>query len=516
MLYRYLALLLVFTFSTAAVTGTTPTPPSSNSREAIMLIRTVNNQGVDDLMNLENTTPITTGGCSKCSAREEKKNFSLHNIREEILSKLGFTHPPNVTGKNLTVKASIYDLINKQHRGSPYDNMYSQHHWHQPGGMQSDDPSTSSSVFSPEDDDEDDAFFRMDRVLVISQPLENRPMAERAEEIYKGQQLHQYQDKAEMLYIGKAYFWRNASRAESGFLIFTHTVQGAILWVYLRSSGTSHNVPVNIEVRKLKPSSPNSNSDKAHSSSDKPYTERVTSKMEIRNNGTDGHWVLFDVKLMVAEWFKSPKSNLGIILEVTPPGEHAAIVTSGNNSNDDALSGGAKNLYFLFLVNWLLWQRLFIWWNFCRSLQDESETSVEEDNILVDIALSIVVPVLEIRIQDDRKSRMRRTIPFDCDENAKETRCCRSPLIVNFDDFGWDWVVAPRQYEAFYCNGECPYVFQTSTLNAHIVSQSKTAKVPLCCAPKKMSPLSMIYYNHDLELRYSIVPDSKVESCGCA
>lgn len=126
------------------------------------------------------------------------------------------------------------------------------------------------------------------------------------------------------------------------------------------------------------------------------------------------------------------------------------------------------------------------------------------------------VPVLEIRIQDDRKSRMRRTIPFDCDENAKETRCCRSPLIVNFDDFGWDWVVAPRQYEAFYCNGECPYVFQTSTLNAHIVSQSKTAKVPLCCAPKKMSPLSMIYYNHDLELRYSIVPDSKVESCGCA
>jgi TGF-beta propeptide. len=170
MLYRYLALLLVFTFSTAAVTGTTPTPPSSNSREAIMLIRTVNNQGVDDLMNLENTTPITTGGCSKCSAREEKKNFSLHNIREEILSKLGFTHPPNVTGKNLTVKASIYDLINKQHRGSPYDNMYSQHHWHQPGGMQSDDPSTSSSVFSPEDDDEDDAFFRMDRVLVISQP----------------------------------------------------------------------------------------------------------------------------------------------------------------------------------------------------------------------------------------------------------------------------------------------------------------------------------------------------------
>ncbi|XP_008475616.2 growth/differentiation factor 8-like [Diaphorina citri] len=146
---------------------------------------------------------------------------------------------------------------------------------------------------------------------------------------------------------------------------------------------------------------------------------------------------------------RCPKSNLGIILEVTPPGEHAAIVTSGNNSNDDAL-----------------------------------------------------VPVLEIRIQDDRKSRMRRTIPFDCDENAKETRCCRSPLIVNFDDFGWDWVVAPRQYEAFYCNGECPYVFQTSTLNAHIVSQSKTAKVPLCCAPKKMSPLSMIYYNHDLELRY--------------
>ncbi|KAI5711990.1 hypothetical protein M8J76_006081 [Diaphorina citri] len=435
MLYRYLALLLVFTFSTAAVTGTTPTPPSSNSREAIMLIRTVNNQGVDDLMNLENTTPITTGGCSKCSAREEKKNFSLHNIREEILSKLGFTHPPNVTGKNLTVKASIYDLINKQHRGSPYDNMYSQHHWHQPGGMQSDDPSTSSSVFSPEDDDEDDAFFRMDRVLVISQPHPRRHHPR-----------------------GPVLMFKFSTKT------MQHTVQGAILWVYLRSSGTSHNVPVNIEVRKLKPSSPNSNSDKAHSSSDKPYTERVTSKMEIRNNGTDGHWVLFDVKLMVAEWFKSPKSNLGIILEVTPPGEHAAIVTSGNNSNDDAL-----------------------------------------------------VPFLEMQTKDKKKRRSRRNSEgLTCTEESPETRCCRYPLKVDFEAFGWDWIIAPKSYEANYCAGECQHMFMPKYPHTQLVRYSNTTVAGPCCAPLKTSRISMLYFDNDLNIIFGYLPDMVVDRCGCA
>ncbi|KAL1464048.1 hypothetical protein WDU94_003732 [Cyamophila willieti] len=110
---------------------------------------------------------------------------------------------------------------------------------------------------------------------------------------------------------------------------------------------------------------------------------------------------------------------------------------------------------------------------------------------------------------------MRRTIDYDCDENSNETRCCRRSLVVNFDDFGWDWVVAPRQYDAYMCNGECPYAFQTASLNAYITSQSKN-RVPLCCAPKKMSTLALIYYDHDSELRYSKLPNSIVESCNCA
>lgn len=111
---------------------------------------------------------------------------------------------------------------------------------------------------------------------------------------------------------------------------------------------------------------------------------------------------------------------------------------------------------------------------------------------------------------------MRRTINFDCDESSRETRCCRRPLVVNFDDFGWDFIVAPRQYNAYYCSGECPYAFQTSSLNAHIVSQAQTTKVPLCCAPKKMSSVTMIYYDHDLELKYSTLPNVQVDSCACA
>ena len=29
------------------------------------------------------------------------------------------------------------------------------------------------------------------------------------------------------------------------------------------------------------------------------------------------------------------------------------------------------------------------------------------------------------------------------------------PLTIDFDEFGWDWVLFPKTYEANFCSGDC-------------------------------------------------------------
>ncbi|KAL4617982.1 myostatin-like [Arapaima gigas] len=62
-------------------------------------------------------------------------------------------------------------------------------------------------------------------------------------------------------------------------------------------------------------------------------------------------------------------------------------------------------------------------------------------------------PFMEVKISETPK-RLRRDSGLDCDENSPESRCCRYPLTVDFEDFGWDWIIAPKRYKANYCSGD--------------------------------------------------------------
>lgn len=43
-------------------------------------------------------------------------------------------------------------------------------------------------------------------------------------------------------------------------------------------------------------------------------------------------------------------------------------------------------------------------------------------------------------------------------EEPDDGLCKRRRLMVDFADIGWaDWVIAPKSFEAFYCDGECPF-----------------------------------------------------------
>lgn len=145
-------------------------------------------------------------------------------------------------------------------------------------------------------------------------------------------------------------------------------------------------------------------------------------------------------------------------------------------------------------------------------------------------------------------------------EPAQRPLCRKVDMWVDFDHIGWDeWIIHPKRYNAYRCEGECPtpldesfhptnhaymqvrwqleiwshlslqnlqqsqvfvsfvhvnysccFVFFQSLLRHH---HPERVSCP-SCVPTRLSPLSMLYFEHDdLALRHH--EDMIVEECGC-
>lgn len=120
-----------------------------------------------------------------------------------------------------------------------------------------------------------------------------------------------------------------------------------------------------------------------------------------------------------------------------------------------------------------------------------------------------------------KKSENRNPLMHPGDHNPKS--CQIQTLYVSFKDLKWqDWIIAPDGYGAFYCSGECNF-----PLNAHmnatnhaivqtLVHLMHPTKVPKpCCAPTKLSAISVLYYLDDNNVNLKKYKNMVVKSCGC-
>nr|AGK84718.1 myostatin [Carassius carassius] len=127
-----------------------------------------------------------------------------------------------------------------------------------------------------------------------------------------------------------------------------------------------------------------------------------------------------------------------------------------------------------------------------------------------------LLPFMEVKISEGPK-RIRRDSGLDCDENSSESRCCRYPLTVDFEDFGWDWIIAPKRYKANYCSGECDYIHLQKYPHTHLVNKANPrGTAGPCCTPTKMSPINMLYFNGKEQIIYGKIPSMVVDRCGCS
>lgn len=173
-----------------------------------------------------------------------------------------------------------------------------------------------------------------------------------------------------------------------------------------------------------------------------------------------GEFLPIDMTQLVSEWFKSPRDNYGFVVNATVNGKKVHIT-------DTTIDNGGK------------------------------------------------APFVDISTMESRK-RVRRNIALNCDEETSQRTCCRYPLKVDFEKFGWDWVIAPKRYEANYCSGDCPYVTLQKYPYTHLKQMASPNSAQPCCIPRKLSAISMLYFDNNLNIVYGSLPGMVVERCGCS
>lgn len=134
----------------------------------------------------------------------------------------------------------------------------------------------------------------------------------------------------------------------------------------------------------------------------------------------------------------------------------------------------------------------------------------------------------EDRGHGTKASRSRRTISSKTRHGKRhgkksKSRCSKKPLHVNFRDLGWDdWIIAPLDYEAYHCEGVCDFPLRShleptnhAIIQTLMNSMNPSNMPPSCCAPSKLSPISILYIDSGNNVVYKQYEDMVVESCGC-
>lgn len=102
--------------------------------------------------------------------------------------------------------------------------------------------------------------------------------------------------------------------------------------------------------------------------------------------------------------------------------------------------------------------------------------------------------------------------------------CKKKSLYIDFEEIHYDdWIVQPKGYEAYQCQGKCFYpvadhlhptkhaIMQTLL---HSMAPSRVSRS--CCVPTRLSSISVLYIDDDGVLTYRYAyNDMVVAECGC-
>lgn len=100
--------------------------------------------------------------------------------------------------------------------------------------------------------------------------------------------------------------------------------------------------------------------------------------------------------------------------------------------------------------------------------------------------------------------------------------CNRHNFTLDFKDiYHSDWVISPKQFQAYYCGGECifPLSARMNATNHAIVQTLMHLKMPNlpkpCCVPTSLGSISILHYINEDSVNLTKYPQSVAKACGC-
>uniref|UniRef100_A0A8C4QG74 Bone morphogenetic protein 4 n=1 Tax=Eptatretus burgeri TaxID=7764 RepID=A0A8C4QG74_EPTBU len=212
-----------------------------------------------------------------------------------------------------------------------------------------------------------------------------------------------------------------------------------------------------------------------------PITRLLDSK-RVRHNQT--RWESFDVSPAVLRWTRGQAPNLGLHVEIV-----AEEGCEGTNSTGHVRV--SRSVYTKDQERWSQVQPLLV----AYSHDGGGATLIHRSK----------------RSRKRPKGRRRH-----------KQNCRRRHLFANFTELRWnDWIVAPLGYNAYYCQGECPFPLaeHLNSTNHAIVQtlvNSVNESIPrACCVPTELSAIAMLYLDEYNKVVLKNYQDMVVEGCGC-
>lgn len=168
-----------------------------------------------------------------------------------------------------------------------------------------------------------------------------------------------------------------------------------------------------------------------------------------------------------------------------------------------------------------------------RTVDDFNRTSVRKSFLffiqnLHFFLFQTIILAMDVDETSTATSRLPLTTPVEettCNSDTPDSKCCRYPLEINFEAFGWDWVIAPKRYNAYYCAGSCPVNYKQMSAHAHLMQQldllsantnSQRRSLGPCCTPQDYQDVKVIYIGQDRSIKETLIPSAIVLRCGCA
>ncbi|KAL3070895.1 hypothetical protein niasHS_017020 [Heterodera schachtii] len=126
---------------------------------------------------------------------------------------------------------------------------------------------------------------------------------------------------------------------------------------------------------------------------------------------------------------------------------------------------------------------------------------------------------LELQTYPLKSGRSRRHVQMCRPGQNTTQKCCLYDLMIDFESIGWNFVIAPKLYNAYICSGGCNGlgmgVNSVSMTRQHAASAAKIDHYQ-CCHPKEYAGIMILFVKENNEVLAREVPNMVAKECGCA